>query len=59
MALILLPFGAVYVLSEGKVIRMTSNDFLIMRAVLLVLDVILFYLVRATFQREEFLTKWK
>lgn len=40
-------------------IRMTTNDFLIMGGVLLVLDVILFYLVRVTFQREEILTKWK
>jgi hypothetical protein len=32
---------------------------LIIAAVLAVTDGILFYLVKATFQREEILTKWK
>ena len=30
-----------------------------MAAALLVLDVIAFYMVKATFQRDEILTKWK
>jgi ABC-2 type transport system permease protein len=57
--LILLPFGAVYFLSEFKVLELTTDNMLIMAAVLAVLDVIIFYLVKATFQREEILTKWK
>jgi ABC-2 type transport system permease protein len=57
--LIILPFGAVYFLSELKVITLTTNNLLIMAAVLVVIDVIVFYLVKATFQREEILTKWK
>jgi ABC-2 type transport system permease protein len=57
--MILLPFAAVYLLSEFKVISLTSNNMLIMAAVLLVVDVIVFYLVKAAFQREEILTKWK
>jgi len=57
--LILLPFGAVYFLSEFKVLELTTNNLLIMGAVLVVIDVIVFYLVKATFQREEILTKWK
>jgi len=57
--LILLPFGALYLLSEIKVISLTTNDMLIMAGVLLALDVMMFYLVKATFQREEILTKWK
>jgi ABC-type Na+ efflux pump permease subunit len=57
--LILLPFGAVYFLSELKVLTLTTSDLLIMAAVLVVIDVIVFYLVKATFQREEILTKWK
>lgn len=57
--LILLPFGAVYFLSEFKIITLTTNNLLIMAAVLVVIDVIVFYLVKATFQREEILTKWK
>jgi ABC-type Na+ efflux pump permease subunit len=57
--LILLPFGAVYFLSEFKVLTLTTNNLLIMAAVLVVIDAIVFYLVKATFQREEILTKWK
>ena len=57
--LIILPFGAVYILSEFKVLTLTMNNLLIMAAVLAVIDVIVFYLVKSTFQREEILTKWK
>jgi hypothetical protein len=57
--LIILPFGIVYFLSEFKVLTLTTNNLLIMAAVLVVVDVIVFYLVKATFQREEILTKWK
>ena len=58
-SLIILPLGAVYLLSELKVLSLTSDNMWIMAAVLLVIDGILFYLVKATFQREEILTKWK
>jgi ABC-2 type transport system permease protein len=57
--LIILPFGAVYFLSEFNVLSLTTTNMLIMAAVLAVIDVIVFYLVKATFQREEILTKWK
>jgi hypothetical protein len=58
-SLIVLPFGVVYFLSEFKVLTLTTGNLLIMAAVLVVIDVIVFYLVKATFQREEILTKWK
>jgi ABC-type Na+ efflux pump permease subunit len=57
--LILLPFLAVYLLSEFKVLSLTTDNMLIMAVVLVVVDGIIFYLVKATFQREEILTKWK
>jgi ABC-2 type transport system permease protein len=57
--LIILPFGTVYFLSEFKVLTLTTDNLLIMAAVLVVVDVIIFYLVKATFQREQILTKWK
>lgn len=57
--LIILPFGAMYFLSEFKVLELTTGNLLIMAAVLIAIDVIVFYLVKATFQREEILTKWK
>ena len=55
----MLPFAAVYVLSEITVLPLTSTNLLWMGAALLVLDVIAFYMVKATFQRDEILTKWK
>jgi ABC-2 type transport system permease protein len=57
--LILLPFGVVYLLSELRVVTLTTTNLLIMAAVLVVIDAIVFYLVKATFQRDEILTKWK
>ncbi|MEJ2757571.1 MAG: hypothetical protein P8046_03725 [Anaerolineales bacterium] len=57
--LILLPFGAVYLLTEIKVLQLTTNNMLVMAAILAAVDVIIFYLVKATFQRDEILTKWK
>jgi hypothetical protein len=49
----------VYLLSEFKVLSLTTDNMLIMAVVLVVVDGIIFYLVKATFQREEILTKWK
>jgi ABC-2 type transport system permease protein len=57
--LIVLPFGAVYVLSEIRLIAIDFTTLVIISAVLLAVDVLLFYLSRATFQREGILTKWK
>ena len=58
-ALILLPFGALYLLSEIQVLHLTTGNMLVVAAVLAVVDVIVFYLVKSTFRREEILTKWK
>jgi ABC-2 type transport system permease protein len=58
-ALIILPLAAVYFLTEFGAITLTTNFLLIMAACLAAVDVIVFFLVRATFQREEILTKWK
>ncbi|MGD0817548.1 MAG: ABC transporter permease subunit [Methanomassiliicoccales archaeon] len=57
--LIVLPFAGIYVLSEIRLISLDTNSLLVISAALLVADVILFYLSRATFRREEILTKWK
>jgi ABC-2 type transport system permease protein len=58
-ALVVLPFGAVYFLTEVQTLTLTTTNLLIMAAVLAALDVVIFYLVRATFKRDEILTKWK
>jgi ABC-2 type transport system permease protein len=57
--LIILPFSAVYVLSEINVLPLTTINLLIMSAALMIIDLIVFYIVKATFQSEEILTKWR
>lgn len=57
--LIVLPFAGIYILSEIRLISLDTTSLLVISAALLVADVILFYLSRATFRREEILTKWK
>jgi ABC-2 type transport system permease protein len=58
-ALIILPLGAVYLLTELRVLDLNTNNLLIVAASLAAVDVVVFFLVKATFQREEILTKWK
>jgi ABC-type transport system involved in multi-copper enzyme maturation permease subunit len=57
-AFILMPFAAVYVLSEVQILSLTISTLLLMSLVLFIVDLGVFYLVKATFQREEILTKW-
>jgi ABC-2 type transport system permease protein len=56
---IIIPFAIVYFMSEFNFISLTITNLLIMAAILLIIDIIVFYIVTATFQREEILTKWK
>ena len=58
-ALIILPLGAVYLLTELRVLDLNTNTLLILAASLAAVDVAVFFLAKATFQREEILTKWK
>jgi ABC-2 type transport system permease protein len=58
-ALILIPFGAIYVMFEVNFISFNITNLLILCAVVLIADLILFYLTKAIFRREEILTKWK
>jgi hypothetical protein len=46
-------------LTEINVIALTIRNLLILSAVLVVLDMMVFYIVKTTFRREEILTKWK
>lgn len=57
-ALVILPFAAVYVLSEITILPLTTTNLLWMAAVVMVIDMIMFYMVKATFKRDEILTKW-
>lgn len=59
-ALMAIPFGFIYVAGEINLIPLgDTNNLLIVAAVLAVVDVLLLPLVRATFRREEILTRWK
>ena len=58
-ALIVLPLMAIYIATEIAFVSLTPANLLIISAIILALDAILFYVSRATFRREEILTKWK
>jgi ABC-2 type transport system permease protein len=58
--LLILPFAGVYVAGEIGVVPLGSTVVLLTIAgILLVIDLLLLYVARATFRREEILTKWK
>ncbi|MGD0477715.1 MAG: ABC transporter permease subunit [Nitrososphaerales archaeon] len=58
--LLILPFAGIYVSGELKLIQLGDiSNLLIISGVLLAIDVLLLYVAKATFQREEILTKWK
>jgi ABC-type Na+ efflux pump permease subunit len=59
-ALTVIPFTGLYLAGELNLIDLgDTSNLLIIVAALLVVDVLLFFVSRATFRREEILTKWK
>jgi ABC-2 type transport system permease protein len=56
---IFLPFLAIYFASEIRLISLDINGFLIIAGILSAIDVALYFVGKAAFQREEILTKWK
>ena len=57
--LLVLPFGAIYVASEIGIISLDTNNLLVISAILVLIDIVLFYTSTRVFRREEILTKWK
>ena len=57
--LMVIPFAALYVLGEINVVPLTANTMLIVSAVLLPVNILLFFVSRATFRRDQILTEWK
>ena len=58
--LLVLPLAGIYVSGEINLINLgDTNNLLIVAGALFLVDLALMYLVRATFRREEILTKWK
>ncbi len=58
-ALAVLPFAAVYLLLELRVLTLSTTFLWQMAGGLLVLDALSFLAARATFRREEILTRWR
>jgi ABC-2 type transport system permease protein len=57
--LLLIPFIGVYALLEASLVSLNVINLFIIFAILLVADIILFYINSITFQRDKILTKWK
>lgn len=56
--LVLVPVGGLYVLAENSALSMDAEKFLIISALVLALDLGFFFFCKASFRREEILTKW-
>jgi ABC-2 type transport system permease protein len=57
--ILVFPFVVIYVAGEMGIIHLNTTNLLLISAAILAIDVLLFFLSRGTFQREEILTKWK
>jgi ABC-2 type transport system permease protein len=58
-ALMFFPFLIIYIAGQTKLITLDTDTMLIISGILFAIDVVLFYLSTAAFQREEILTQWK
>ena len=58
-SMMVLPFAGIYVAGELSLITIDMNALLEISAVIGVITIFLFFVSRATFRREEILTKWK
>jgi ABC-2 type transport system permease protein len=56
---IFLPFLAIYLASEIGIISLDITGLLIIAGILFAIDIALYFVSTAAFQREEILTKWK
>ncbi len=57
--LMFFPFIVIYIASEIGIISLDVVNLLILSGIFLAVDVVLFFVATATFNREEILTKWK
>jgi len=58
-SLVILPLLGIFLLGQTNVLTPDAEDMLVVAGILLIADVLLSFVSRATFQREEILTKWK
>lgn len=57
--LLVLPFAGIYVATEIGAFTLSTDSVLALSGVLALIDLALFFAARATFRREEILTRWK
>lgn len=57
--LLALPFIGLFLASDLKVFPLSDTNLLILSGALVLIDVVFFFISKATFQREEILTRWK
>jgi ABC-type Na+ efflux pump, permease component len=57
--ILFIPFIAVYVLLETSVLSLNVVNLFAISAILFIADTVLFYINKATFNRDAILTKWK
>ncbi len=57
--LVYLPFLFIFIAGSTGAIALNVENLLMLSGLLLTVDIVLFYLSRATFKREEILTRWK
>ncbi len=57
--LMVLPFAAIYVGSEVGIITIDTTNLLYIAGIIIAVDLVLFAVTRATFKREEILTRWR
>jgi len=57
--LIYFPFMGIFLASETRIISLDINGLLIIGGILSAIDIALYFISTAAFQREEILTKWK
>ena len=53
------PFLIIYIAGQLKIITLDTDSLLIISVILFGIDIVLFFISKAMFQREEILTKWK
>ena len=58
--LLVLPLGGIYVAGELNLVPLgDTSNLLVISSILLAVNLLLFYVAKAAFRREEILTKWK
>jgi len=57
---LMLPFGGISVAGEPRLVQLgNGTNLLTIAGVLMVVDILFLYVAKATFRRQEILTKWK